>query len=121
MSILEELNTLFSSADIPVETGVFSDKTPAQYAVLIPVADTFDLHSDNAPLVEIQETRISLFTKSNYTSLKNKICRLLMDNDFTVTDRRYNGYETHTGYHHYTIDVSKFYETEELYYGDNRP
>lgn len=32
---------------------------------------------------------------------------------FYITDRRYIGYETETGYHHYAIDVAQIYELEE--------
>ena len=47
------------------------------------------------------------------TALKNRLVRLLLQNDFTVTGRMYNGYETDTGYHHYTVDAAQYYETEE--------
>lgn len=113
MGILEELNTVLAALNIPIETGVFSGKAPERYAVITPLSDTFDLHADNAPGVDIQEARISLFVKGNYTSLKSKLVRLLLQNDFTVTGRMYNGYETDTGYHHYTVDVARYYETEE--------
>ena len=43
---------------------------------------------------------------------KNKLIRLLLRDDFTITGRLYNGYETETGYHHYTVDVAKHYEME---------
>ena len=33
--------------------------------------------------------------------------------DFYITDRRYIGFETETGYHHYAIDVAQIYELEE--------
>ena len=32
--------------------------------------------------------------------------------DFYITDRRYIGFETETGYHHYAIDVAQIYELE---------
>ena len=32
---------------------------------------------------------------------------------FTITDRRYIGHEDDTGYHHYAIDVAKYYILEE--------
>jgi len=38
---------------------------------------------------------------------------MLLQNGFTVTGRMYNGYETDTGYHHYTVDAAQYYETEE--------
>ena len=112
MSILEELTALLATADIPVETGIFSDEAPDTYIVIVPMTDTFDLHADNAPGIDIQEVRLSLFSKGSYTSIKNRLVRLLLREGFTITGRTYNGYETDTGYHHYTVDVAKSYEYE---------
>ncbi|MEG2842900.1 MAG: hypothetical protein RR900_05400, partial [Ruthenibacterium sp.] len=78
-----------------------------------PLADTFLLHADNMPNGETQEARLSLFCKGNYNAVKNKIVRAALCADFTITDRRYIGYEGDTGYHHYAIDVAKLYELEE--------
>lgn len=44
---------------------------------------------------------------------KNRIVKTLLAQDFTITDRRYVGYETENGYHHYVVDVAKHYEMEE--------
>lgn len=112
MSLLSELNTLISPL-IPLETGVFSEPAPDRYAVVTPMVDTFELYTDDKPLHEIQEARISLFDKGSYTALKNQIVRILLDADFIITDRRYVGHEDDTGYHHYAIDVAKNYELED--------
>ena len=113
MSILKELNAALQELDVPVETGIFSDTAPDAYIVITPLSDTFDLHADNAPGVDIQEARLSLFVKGSYTALKNRLVRLLLRGGFTITGRMYNGYETDTGYHHYTVDAAQYYETEE--------
>ncbi len=113
MSMLQELNTMLDTLGVAVETGVFTEKAPDEYVVVTPLADTFALHTDNAPRYETQEARLSLFSKSNYQSRKNQIVKALLKADFTVTDRRYIGHEDDTGYHHYAIDVAKLYETEE--------
>lgn len=112
MSILEDLMSILATKGIPVETGIFSDEAPDTYIVITPLSDTFDLHADNAPGVDIQEARLSLYTKGSYTALKNRIVRLLLWEDFTITGRTYNGYETDTGYHHYTVDAARHYEFE---------
>lgn len=44
--------------------------------------------------------------------LKNQLVGLLLQADFTITDRRYLGYEYDTAYHHYVIDVAKDYKME---------
>ena len=113
MSILSELNTLFETANIPVETGIFSGVPPDEYLVLTPLTDTFAVFGDNKPLADINEVRISLFSKNNYLQRKNQLVRMLLQADFVITDRRYIGHEDDTGYHHYAIDVAKYYELEE--------
>ena len=112
MSILHELNTLLSPL-LPVETGIFSDVPPDEYLVLTPMADVFTLFGDNAPLIDVPEVRISLYSKGNYIKRKNQITSALLLAEFTITDRRYIGHENDTGYHHYLIDVAKHYEMEE--------
>ena len=113
MSFLSELSALISPL-IPVETGVFSETAPDRYAVITPMGDTFELYTDDKPRHEIQEARLSLFDKGNYTAIKNQIVRNLIDADFTITDRRYIGHEDDTGFHHYAIDVLKEYDLEEV-------
>lgn len=110
MNLLSELNTLLADCGIPVETGVFSDKAPDAYLVITPLTETFELHADNAPGCETQEARLSLYSKGSYTKVKNAIVRTLLGADFYITDRRYIGFETDTGYHHYAIDVAKLYQ-----------
>ena len=112
MSLLSELDTLLSDCGIPVETGVFSDKAPDAYLVITPLTETFEIHADNAPGCETQEARLSLYSKGSYTKAKNAIVRTLLGADFYITDRRYIGFETDTGYHHYAIDVAKIYDLE---------
>ena len=114
MSILSELNTLFETSNIPVETGVFSGVPPDEYLVLTPLTDTFAVYGDNKPLADVSEVRVSLFSKNNYLQRKNQLVRMLLQADFVITDRRYIGHEDDTGYHHYAIDVAKEYETEEI-------
>ena len=113
MSLLSELNTIAESCGIPVETGIFSDVAPNTYLVLTPLSDGFDLHADNRPSIDIQEVRLSLFCKENYTKIKNQLAKAVLNADMTITDRRYIGFETDTGYHHYAIDVAKSYVWEE--------
>ena len=113
MSVLSDINTTLEPLGIPLETGVFKDEAPDKYIVVVPMADSFELHADNTPGYDIQEARISLYSKGSYTKDKNAIVRALIGADFTITDRRYIGYETETGYFHYNVDVAKHYEMEE--------
>lgn len=113
MSVLADIQTALSGLGIPIETGVFTDKAPAKYIVVVPLVDTFDLHADNTPGCDVQEARISLYAQGNYTKDKNAIVKALLAAELTITDRRYIGYETETGYHHYAVDVAQYYEMEE--------
>lgn len=113
MSILSDIQTALSGLGIPIETGVFTDKAPAKYIVVVPLADTFDLHADNAPSCDVQEARISFYSQGSYTKDKNAIVQSLLAAELTITDRRYIGHEAETGYHHYAVDVAQYYEMEE--------
>ena len=107
MSMLEELNTIVVSAGLPVETGVFSGTAPDEYVVITPISEHFALFSDDTPGMNIEEARLSLFSKKNYTQKKDLLVRMLLTAGFTVTDRRYIGHEADTGYHHYSIDLAQ--------------
>lgn len=111
MSILADLNTLLTPI-LPVETGVFSGIPPDEYLVLTPMTDEFALFGDNIPLIDVSEVRISLFSKGSYLQKKSQITALLLGAEFTITDRRYIGYEQDTSYHHYAMDVAREYEME---------
>ncbi len=113
MKLLEKLISLFSELDVPIETGIFSEQAPNQYIVLIPVTSTYELYADNLPEQDIEDVRISIYSKSNYLNLKRRLEKLLLENGLTITERRYNGYEKESKYHHYTIDVADHYNIEE--------
>ena len=113
MSLLSDLQETLSVLSVPVETGVFTDEAPAQYIVIVPLSDSFDLHADNAPGIDIQEARLSLYSQGSYTTVKNRLVNALLSAGYTITDRQYIGYETETGYHHFNVDVAQYYEMEE--------
>lgn len=113
MSLLSELKDIAENCGVKVETGVFSDTPPDEYIVLTPLADSFEMHCDNLPKYEIQEVRISIFSKGNYTALKYKLTASIFKADISITDRRYIGHEDDTGYHHYAVDTAKTYKLEE--------
>ena len=110
MSLLSELVTLITAMDVPVETGVFQGAAPDEYIVITPLADSFEVFADNRPQIDVQEARLSLFSKKNYQARKNQIVTALLEVGIRVTDRRNIGHEDDTGYHHYAIDVAKEYE-----------
>ena len=109
MSLLSQLKTICDGLSIPCQTAVFSGKAPDKYVVLTPLVDSFDLHGDNKPKVDIEEVRISLFDKGNYLETKKLIETALISNEITITARRYVGHEDDTGYNNYAIDVANYY------------
>ena len=114
MSLLADLNEVLMPLGIPIETGIFSGAPPDEYLVVIPLTDIFEVHADNRPSFDVQEVRISLFSRGNYQRRKRQITVALLNADITVTERRYIGFEEDTKYHHYAIDVMKEYEMEVI-------
>ena len=111
--ILEELNHILSELEISVESGIFSDVAPNQYCVLTPLSDDFELFANNQPTIDVQEVRISFFSKGNYLKVKKQIIQNLLKADLTITSRLFLGFEQETNYYHVAIDVAKHYEMEE--------
>ena len=109
-NILAELTALLETLEVPVETGIFSDVAPDEYAVITPLYDNFDLFCDNLPEYDVQEVRLSLFTKGNYSALKSRVVKALLLAGFTVNARQYIGHEDDSNYHHYAIDTAKLYK-----------
>ncbi|GHU48415.1 hypothetical protein FACS1894120_6850 [Clostridia bacterium] len=112
-SILSDLNIALAVTNIKIETGLFSGLPPKKYIVLTPLPDEFADYADNKPQIDIQEVRISLFSKENYIADTNRIVKILFENDFIITERRYVGYDNMTGYHNYAVDVQRFYGMED--------
>ena len=128
MNILSDVNLLLSRLSIPVETGSMKQATSDKYIVLVPLADSYPVSADNLPIADVQELRITIFSKENYIKLEENLRELYSEeeilsnklqnvsNDFCITERKYNGYDADTGYYQYTIDVAKNYEIEEDIY-----
>lgn len=113
MNILSDAKKLLEPLKMPIETGAFTGEAVDSYIVLVPLADTYPLSADDKPTVDCQELRITIYSKNNYLKTKNRIQAILISQYFFITGRTYNGYDTDTGYHQYTIDVAKNYEIEE--------
>ena len=109
MSLLSEIKTIMETLNIPMETGGYTDPAPDRYVVLTPLADTYELFSDNHPQQNVEEVRIVLFDKGNYLAVKKQIEDACIARDVTITDRTYVGYDSEVGYHQYAIDVAQHY------------
>ena len=75
MSLLSELSAIAKKLKIPAQTAAYSGNAPDEYLVFTPLYGSFELHADNAPTADVQEVRISLFSKGNYTRTVSKIGR----------------------------------------------
>ena len=107
--LLENLSHITKKLRLAYAVSCYTaSPAPDTYLVFTPLTDSFEIFADNTPGIEIEEARISLFTKTNYLGLRNQLTRALIDAGLTVTARRYTGYEADTGFHHYSIDVSSF-------------
>lgn len=107
--LLENLSHIAKQLGLAYAVSCYTDSpAPDTYLVFTPLTDSLEVFADNTPGVEIEEARISLFTKTNYLSLRDQITKALISARLVITGRRYIGYEADTGFHHYSIDVSSF-------------
>ncbi len=107
--LLENLSHIAKQLGLAYAVSCYTDSpTPDTYLVFTPLTDSFEIFADNTPGVEIEQARISLFTKTNYLALRDQITKALISARLVITGRRYIGYEADTGFHHYSIDVSSF-------------
>jgi len=112
VNILTELSGLLNDAGVPFETGTYTGAAPDEYAVIVPLADRLELYADDMPEAGVQEARLSLFCKGSYIKLRDTLTNELLNAGYTITDRRYIGYENETKYHHYAIEAEKNYQLE---------
>lgn len=107
--LLENLSHIAKKLELAYAVSCYTaSPAPDTYLVFTPLTDSFDIFADNTPGIEIEEARISLFTKTNYLALRDQITKALISARLVITGRRYIGYEADTGFHHYSIDVSSF-------------
>nr|DAJ34636.1 MAG TPA: Protein of unknown function (DUF806) [Caudoviricetes sp.] len=108
--LLENLSHIAKQLGLAYAVSCYTDSpAPDTYLVFTPLTDSLEVFADNTPGVEIEEARISLFTKTNYLAMRNQLTRALIDAGLTVTARRYVGFEADTGFHHYSIDVATYH------------
>lgn len=109
IGLLENLSHIAKQLGLAYAVSCYTDSpAPHTYLVFTPLTDSFEIFADNPPGIEIEEARISLFTKTNYLALRDQITKALISARLVITARRYIGYEDDTGFHHYSIDVSSF-------------
>jgi len=113
MNLISEINAVLETMGIPFEAGVFNEPFPQEYILITPLSEMFEVYSDDKPQAEIQEARLSLYSKGNYLLCKNRIVKSFLEADFSITDRHYVGFESDTKYYHYVIDVAKLYYLED--------
>ena len=109
--LLEQVTAVADRLGLPIAVGLHTDSpAPATYLVATPLSDLFDVFADNRPGVEIEEARLAVFTTGNYLPIRDQLTKALLDTGFTVTARRYVGFEADTGYHHYALDIASHHK-----------
>ena len=88
-------------------------KLPDSFLVINPQYEEFALHADDKPDFWKSTVELALFTKGNYLPLRDKLTRLLVKAEITITERRYIEMETDTGYHHYIFGLESIQNYEE--------
>lgn len=106
MSIYELIINTLEPLGIPVSINENTDKAAERYIVIIPLYEGFDVFADNMPSIEVSEIELAVYSKGNYLKLVKDISALLINEGFTITNRRYLEYEEDTKLHHYIIDVA---------------
>lgn len=116
MSILQSLKAVCDAKRLPVMTGSYvppqGEAAPTTYIVLTPMDDELTVYGDDMPHLEIQSARLTLFSKSNYLSLRNTLRDAILAAGLTITDMRFIEHEPDTGYYHYAIDVESIQSME---------
>jgi hypothetical protein len=112
--ILEDLCAVLDANNLPHYTAEFPERPPETYCVLVPICDSFAVQGDGAPLDELQEVRLSLFSKNNYIAAARQLAKALLQAGFSITQRTYVGFENETKVHHYSLDLAKLYFWEEV-------
>lgn len=106
MTILEILNGIFDSRGITMQVGMdIGNEEKEVYAVLTPLSDAFSQFADDEPTHEINAVRISLYTKSDYTTIVTAVVSDMLAAGLTITDKRFIEYEKNTKFYHYNIDA----------------
>lgn len=107
MPLLELVTHIAREHGIPCVTGVWTDApAPASYLALTPIADVLEVYGDNAPGIEVEHVRASLYTRNNYLQLRNQLTNAFLQAGITVEARTYVGVEADTGFHHYAFDLA---------------
>ena len=76
------------------------------------ISNSDEYKSISAPSEGLFKDQGSRFIALAYPVESEAEVKALLEADFTVTDRRYLGFDSETGYHHYVIDAAKYYEWE---------
>lgn len=104
--LLEQVTRIAGEQNLACATGVWADSpAPNSYLVLTPIADVLEGYGDNTAGVEVEHTRASLYTKTNYLQLRDRLTAAFLNAGITVEARTYVGFEADTGYHHYAFDL----------------
>ncbi|GHU91575.1 hypothetical protein FACS1894202_13250 [Clostridia bacterium] len=113
MTFAEDLTTTLSALGLPVSLGVSLEKASDKFIVFTPFREDDARFADDVAGYVVCEARIALYIRGeDYHPHKRQLRQALKNADFTITDTDYN-FENSTGYHQYSADAQKYYESED--------
>lgn len=113
MTLYETIKATLDTLSVSNAVGLWrGDPAPAEYCVITPIGDQF-IMADDAPIFNIPEARIVLYSNTNYLSKAKQITNALLSAGANITERTYLGYDDSTNYHAYAIGVEIKEDWEE--------
>lgn len=121
-NIMLDLKAALADLGACFEAGVWTDDTlPDCYIVISPTGDTFE-PGDDEYYCATEEARIYIYMRGSISTsvyaFKDRVVAALMKADFfAVSDSRYDGFDSETHYHVWSVLAAKEYmiryDTEE--------
>lgn len=109
MEILDELTSILSGMSLPIKIGYFYGRIPTSYIILSPLPDQSVLYADDAPQIRVCAAKISLFAMDDFQQIGEEIAHLVVDADFVITERLYEGFDKESERQKYSISIVKEY------------
>lgn len=104
MNVNADIIAALSSLAIPVYASVQLD-TDTEYIIIDYLDERPYIYADDTDTHEITQIRLNYYTKSDPTTNKKAIRRLLRTAGFTIMSTPPEFYESDTGYHHAIVEA----------------
>lgn len=105
MSLNQKIEQLLSAVATEIWPDSCPEEIPPDEYIVYKIKEEAVLYADNRDEEWGYFVDVHYFSKGNYISAKNKIRKLLRENDFIVTDIE-TLHESGTGYHHVIVSCN---------------